>query len=342
MIDRVVIIAEAGVNHNGEIEKAIELIDVAADAGADFVKFQSFKAERLVNENAKKASYQIINSKGEKDTQFEMLKKLEIEDDWYPTLIHRCKEKGIQFLSTGFDEISIDLLENLNIPFHKIPSGEITNKLFLQHKARIGKDIVLSTGMANLKEVKAALDVLYLEGIKKSQVTVLHCNTEYPTPMEDVNLLAMKQMANEFKVKVGYSDHTLGIEVPIAAVALGACVIEKHFTLNRNLPGPDHAASLVPEELKSMVNAIRNIEKAISGNGIKEASKSELKNIDVARKSLHISKQLFKGDIIDFQSVKALRPGHGISPMELDLVIGKKINKDLSSGHLLNFNDLEF
>jgi len=342
MIDRVVIIAEAGVNHNGEIEKAIELIDVAADAGADFVKFQSFKAERLVNINAKKASYQIKNSKGEKDTQFEMLKKLEIGDDWYPTLIHRCKEKGIQFLSTGFDEISIDLLENLNIPFHKIPSGEITNKPFLQHIARIGKDIVLSTGMANLKEVKAALDVLYLEGIKKSQVTVLHCNTEYPTPMEDVNLLAMKQMAKDLKVKVGYSDHTLGIEVPIAAVALGARVIEKHFTLNRNLPGPDHAASLEPEELKSMVNAIRNIEKAISGNGIKEASKSELKNIDVARKSLHISKQLFKGDIIDFHSVKALRPGYGISPMEIDKVIGKRIIKDLASGHLLNFNDLEF
>ena len=342
MIDRVVIIAEAGVNHNGEIEKAIELIDVAADAGADFVKFQSFKAERLVNINAKKASYQIKNSKGEKDTQFEMLKKLEIGDDWYPSLIHRCKEKGIQFLSTGFDEISIDLIENLNIPFHKIPSGEITNKPFLQHIARIGKDIVLSTGMANLKEVKAALDVLYLEGIKKSQVTVLHCNTEYPTPMEDVNLLAMREMAKDLKVKVGYSDHTLGIEVPIAAVALGARVIEKHFTLNRNLPGPDHAASLEPEELKSMVNAIRNIEKAIAGNGIKEASKSELKNIDVARKSLHISKQLFKGDIIDFQSVKALRPGHGISPMEIDNVIGKRINKDLASGHLLNFNDLEF
>jgi len=329
MIDRVVIIAEAGVNHNGEIEKAIELIDVAADAGADFVKFQSFKAERLVNINAKKASYQIKYSKGEEDTQFEMLKKLEIGDDWYPTLINRCKERGIQFLSTGFDEISIDLLENLNIPFHKIPSGEITNKPFLQHIARIGRDIVLSTGMANLKEVKAALDVLYLEGIKKSQVTVLHCNTEYPTPMEDVNLLAMKQMAKDLKVKVGYSDHTLGIEVPIAAVALGACVIEKHFTLNRNLPGPDHAASLEPAELKSMVNAI-------------EASKSELKNIDVARKSLHISKQLFKGDIIDFQSVKALRPGHGISPMEIDNVIGKRIIKDLASGHLLNFNDLEF
>jgi len=342
MTDRVVIIAEAGVNHNGEIEMAIELIDVAADAGADFVKFQSFKAERLVNVNAKKASYQIKNSKGEKDTQFEMLKKLEIGDGWYPTLIQRCKEKGIQFLSTGFDEISIDLLENLNIPFHKIPSGEITNKPFLQHIARTGKDIVLSTGMANLKEVKAALDVLYLEGIKKSQVTVLHCNTEYPTPMEDVNLLAMNQMAKDLKVKVGYSDHTLGIEVPIAAVALGARVIEKHFTLNRNLPGPDHAASLEPEELKSMVKSIRNIEKAISGNGIKEASKSELKNIDVARKSLHVSKQLLKGDIIDFQSLMSLRPGHGISPMEINQVIGKRIIKDLSRGHLLNFNDLEF
>jgi N-acetylneuraminate synthase/N,N'-diacetyllegionaminate synthase len=341
-MNKVLIIAEAGVNHNGDINKAIELIDVAAVAGADFVKFQSFKAERLVNRTTKKADYQINNTKGEKDTQFEMLKKLEIGDDWYPTLIHRCKEKGIQFLSTGFDEFSADLLDGLNIPFHKIPSGEITNKPFLQHIARKGKDIIISTGMANLKEVKDALNVLFSEGIKKSQVTVLHCNTEYPTPMEDVNLLAMNQMANEFNVKVGYSDHTLGIEVSIAAVALGACVIEKHFTLNRNLPGPDHAASLEPEELKSMVNAIRNIEKAISGNGIKEASKSELKNIDVARKSLHISKQLFKGDIIDFQSVKALRPGHGISPMEIDNVIGKRINKDLASGHLLNFNDLEF
>lgn len=340
MIDRVVIIAEAGVNHNGEIEKAIELIDVAADAGADFVKFQSFKAERLVNINARKASYQIKNSKGEKDTQFEMLKKLEIVDDWYPTLIHRCKERGIQFLSTGFDEISIDLLENLNIPFHKIPSGEITNKPFLQHIARIGKDIVLSTGMANLKEVKAALDVIYLEGIKRSQVTVLHCNTEYPTPMEDVNLLAMKQMAKDLKVKVGYSDHTLGIEVPIAAVALGARVIEKHFTLNRNLPGPDHAASLEPAELKSMVNAIRNIEKAIAGNGIKEASKSELKNIDVARKSIHLKRNLDKNSVIKEEDLIALRPGDGISPMEWNNVIGKRINRNLEKFDMLLLSDL--
>jgi N-acetylneuraminate synthase/N,N'-diacetyllegionaminate synthase len=337
MIDRVVIIAEAGVNHNGEIEKAIELIDVAADAGADFVKFQSFKAERLVNINAKKASYQIKNSKGEKDTQFEMLKKLEIGDDWYHTLIHRCKEKGIQFLSTGFDEISIDLLENLNIPFHKIPSGEITNKPFLQHIARIGKDIVLSTGMANLKEVKAALDVLYLEGIKKSQVTVLHCNTEYPTPMEDVNLLAMKQMAKDLKVKVGYSDHTLGIEVSIAAVALGARVIEKHFTLNRNLPGPDHAASLEPEELKSMVKSIRNIEKAISGNGIKEASKSELKNIEIVRKSLHFKNDLPSGHAIDANDLIALRPGFGVNPMQIEMYIGKRLNQNVSAFSMIDY-----
>jgi N-acetylneuraminate synthase/N,N'-diacetyllegionaminate synthase len=337
MTDRVVIIAEAGVNHNGEIEKAIELIDVAADAGADFVKFQSFKAERLVNVNAKKASYQIKNSKGEKDTQFEMLKKLEIGDDWYPTLIHRCKEKGIQFLSTGFDEISINLLENLNIPFHKIPSGEITNKPFLQHIARTGKDIVLSTGMANLKEVKAALDVLYLEGIKKSQVTVLHCNTEYPTPMEDVNLLAMNQMAKDLKVKVGYSDHTLGIEVPIAAVALGARVIEKHFTLNRNLPGPDHAASLEPEELKSMVKSIRNIEKAISGNGIKEASKSELKNIEIVRKSLHFKNDLPSGHAIDANDLIDLRPGFGVNPMQIEMYIGKRLNQNVSAFSMIDY-----
>jgi N-acetylneuraminate synthase/N,N'-diacetyllegionaminate synthase len=337
MTDRVIIIAEAGVNHNGVIEKAIELIDVAADAGADFVKFQSFKAERLVNINAKKASYQLKNLKGEKDTQFEMLKKLEIGDDWYPALIHRCKEKGIQFLSTGFDEISIDLLDGLNIPFHKIPSGEITNKPFLQHIARTGKDIVLSTGMANLKEVKAALDVLYLEGIKKSQVTVLHCNTEYPTPMEDVNLLAMNQMAKDLKVKVGYSDHTLGIEVPIAAVALGARVIEKHFTLNRNLPGPDHAASLEPEELKSMVNAIRNIEKAISGNGFKQPSKSELKNVEIVRKSLHFRNDLPSGHVIDANDLIALRPGLGVNPMQIEMYIGKRLNQNVSAFSMIDY-----
>ena len=342
MNNRTIIIAEAGVNHNGDFDSAIKLIDVAADSGADYVKFQSFKADKLVTKSAPKAEYQKININDSDDSQYLMLKKLEMPEKWHHDLKEYSNSKGIKFLSTGFDEESVDFLDRLGVDLFKIPSGEITNKPFLQHIARKGKDIVLSTGMANLKEVKSALDVLYLEGIKKSQVTVLHCNTEYPTPMEDVNLLAMKQMTKDLKVKVGYSDHTLGIEVPIAAVALGARVIEKHFTLNRNLPGPDHAASLEPAELKAMVNAIRNIEKAIAGNGIKEASKSELKNIDVARKSLHISKQLFKGDIIDFQSVKALRPGHGISPMEIDYVIGKRIIKDLASGHLLNFNDLEF
>jgi len=338
-MNKVLIIAEAGVNHNGDINKAIELIDVAAVAGADFVKFQSFKAERLVNRTTKKADYQINNTKGEKDTQFEMLKKLEIGDDWYPTLIHRCKEKGIQFLSTGFDEFSADLLDGLNIPFHKIPSGEITNKPFLQHIARKGKDIIISTGMANLKEVKDALNVLFSEGIKKSQVTVLHCNTEYPTPMEDVNLLAMNQMANEFNVKVGYSDHTLGIEVSIAAVALGACVIEKHFTLNRNLPGPDHAASLEPEELKSMVNAIRNIEKAISGSGIKEASNSEKKNLEVVRKSLHYSTDLNKGDVIQNNHLAILRPGTGISPMLYEEIIGKKLCINVFKNKFIKITD---
>lgn len=342
MSNPTIIIAEAGVNHNGDFDLAIKLIDVAADSGADYVKFQSFKADKLVTKSAPKAKYQKININDSDDSQYLMLKNLEMPEKWHHDLKEYSKSRRIKFLSTGFDEESVNFLDILGMDLFKIPSGEITNKPFLQHIARIGKDIVLSTGMANLKEIKAALDVLYLEGIKKSQVTVLHCNTEYPTPMEDVNLLAMKQMAKDLKVKVGYSDHTLGIEVPIAAVALGARVIEKHFTLNRNLPGPDHAASLEPEELKSMVKSIRNIEKAISGNGIKEASKSELKNIDVARKSIHLKRNLDKNSVIKEEDLIALRPGDGISPMEIDNVIGKRINKDLASGHLLNFNDLEF
>ena len=241
-LNNVLIIAEAGVNHNGELQKAIELIDAAAHAKADYVKFQTFKAEKIVNPTAKKAQYQVTNMQGEGDTQFEMLKKLEMGDDWYPILIQRCQEKGIHFLSTGFDQDSIDFLNDFEIPFYKIPSGEITNKPYLQHIARKGKDIILSTGMADLKEVKEAIEVIEAEGITRNRITVLHCNTEYPTPMQDVNLLAMNQMAEKLGVQIGYSDHTLGIEVPIAAVALGAKVIEKHFTLDRNLPGPDHAA----------------------------------------------------------------------------------------------------
>ena len=229
-LNNVLIIAEAGVNHNGELQKAIELIDAAAHAKADYVKFQTFKAEKIVNPTAKKAQYQVTNMQGEGDTQFEMLKKLEMGDDWYPILIQRCQEKGIHFLSTGFDQDSIDFLNDFEIPFYKIPSGEITNKPYLQHIARKGKDIILSTGMADLKEVKEAIEVIEAEGITRNRITVLHCNTEYPTPMQDVNLLAMNQMAEKLGVQIGYSDHTLGIEVPIAAVALGAKVIEKHFT----------------------------------------------------------------------------------------------------------------
>lgn len=338
--NRVLIIAEAGVNHNGELGKALALIDAAAEAGADYVKFQTFKADKIVNRSAQKAEYQKKNMQGESDTQYEMLKKLEMGDDWYSVLIDRCSEKGIHFLSTGFDEDSIDFLNKLEIPFYKIPSGELTNKPYLQHIARKGKDVILSTGMANLQEVKDAVEVIEKEGIKREYITVLHCNTEYPTLMEDVNLLAMNQMARELGVKVGYSDHTLGIEVPIAAVALGACVIEKHFTLDRSLPGPDHAASLEPDELKAMVTGIRNIEKAIAGSGIKEPSQSEKKNIAIARKSIHVNKRLPKGSVIGVDDIISLRPGDGISPMHIEQVVGKESQKDLEAFHKLSLEDL--
>ncbi len=339
--NKVLIIAEAGVNHNGDLDKAIQLIDMAAMSGADYVKFQTFKAEKIVNKNVQKAEYQKKNMLGESDSQFDMLKKLEMGLDWYPILIDRCNEKGVKFLSTGFDEESIEFLEKLKIPFYKIPSGEITNKPYLQKIAKKGKDIILSTGMANLNEIKSAIKIFEDEGISKDRITVLHCNTEYPTPMKDVNLLAMNHIAKELKVKVGYSDHTLGIEVPIAAVALGAEVIEKHFTLDRTLPGPDHAASLEPDELKEMVKAIRNIELAISGNGTKEPSKSELKNIEIARKSLHLNKDLSKGDIIGKEDLIALRPGNGISPMEIETVIGKALIEDMNSGSILKWENLK-
>ena len=338
--NKVIIIAEAGVNHNGDLNKALDLIDCAALAGADYVKFQTFKAEKLVNQAAKKAEYQINNTKGESDSQMEMLKNLELKDDWYPILVERCSQKGIKFLSTGFDTDSIDFLENFEIPFYKIPSGELTNKPYLQHIATKGKELIISTGMATLKEVNDALEVILGSGLEKERITVLHCNTEYPTPMEDVNLLAMNHIARELGVKVGYSDHTLGIEVPIAAVALGACVIEKHFTLNRNLPGPDHAASLEPDELKAMVMGIRNIEKALNGSGIKEPSESEKKNISVARKSLHTRIALQKGMSIRADELVALRPGNGISPMLIDEIIGKTLIHDVPAHYQLSLNDL--
>lgn len=330
-----IIIAEAGVNHNGSIELAKKLIEAAANAGADFVKYQTYKTEKTISKLAKKAEYQQRNFNDGDDSQYAMLKKLELSETMHNELIAHCKKCGIQFLSTGFDKESIDFLDSLNIPFFKIPSGEITNKPYLQHIARKKKPVVMSTGMANMAEIKAALAVLTENGVPKNQITVLHCNTEYPTPMEDVNLKAMKHISDELRVKVGYSDHTNGIEVPIAAVALGATVIEKHFTLDRNLPGPDHKASLEPDELKAMVDAIRNIEKAISGSGIKEPSPSEIKNKDIARKSIVAAKTIKKDEPFTEQNITVKRPGNGISPMRWDEVIGQTAKHDFHEDELI-------
>lgn len=339
-MNRTIIIAEAGVNHNGELAKAKELIRVAAEAGADFVKFQTFKAEKMVSKSAPKANYQVKNINDGDGSQFNMLKKLEMPLEWYSELIAYADELGIFFLSTGFDEESIDLLYGLNIKLFKVPSGEITNKPYLQHLGSKGKDIILSTGMATLQEIKDAIAVLLQSGLEEKNITVLHCNTQYPTPMEDVNLKAMLHIQRELGLKVGYSDHTLGIEVPIAAVALGAKVIEKHFTLDRTLPGPDHKASLEPSELKAMVAAIRNIELAISGSGEKEISKSEAENKKVARKSIHLANDISVGHIIQRADLVMRRPGDGISPMEIDDVIGKAINKELKEDTKLSWSDL--
>jgi N,N'-diacetyllegionaminate synthase len=320
-LQKTLIIAEAGVNHNGSIDTAKKMIDVAATAGADLVKFQTFKAEALVTQSADKAEYQ-KNLTDASESQFEMIKKLELDRVAHEELIQHCKQKNIQFLSTAFDHDSIDFLAEMNIPFYKIPSGEITNLPYLRHVASMGKPIFMSTGMSTLEEVRVAMDVLLEAGVKKDDINILHCNTEYPTPVEDVNLRAMLTIEKKLGVKVGYSDHTLGIEVPVAAVALGASVIEKHFTLDRTLPGPDHAASLEPDELKAMVVAIRNIKKAM-GDGIKTPSLSEIKNIPIARKSIVAKEQIKKGELFTKDNLTVKRPGKGISPMEWDFYIGK-------------------
>lgn len=338
---KVLIIAEAGVNHNGDFEKAKKLIEVAADAGADVVKFQTFKAEKLVSSSAKKAEYQQNNFAESDDSQLNMLKKLELPFEWHQDLIDYAKSLEIQFASTGFDEESVDFLESLGQSFFKIPSGEITNLPYLEHIASKNKPIILSTGMADMNEISDAIDALLNSGLSKNHITVLHCNTEYPTPMEDVNLIAMLQIRNDLGVEVGYSDHTLGIEVPIAATALGATVIEKHFTLDRKLPGPDHSASLEPNELKAMVQAIRNIEKALSGSGIKSPSNSETKNIIVARKSLILTKDLASGTAITKDDLEIKRPGNGISPMKIKEVIGMTLINDMPKEAILQWEDLQ-
>lgn len=336
-MNKTLIIGEAGVNHNGNLQIAKQMIDVAAEAGVDYVKFQTFKAEKLVSKTAKKADYQLQNTE-KSFGQFEMLKKLELDEEKHRILIEYCQKKKIKFLSTAFDHDSIELLQSLGIDLFKIPSGEITNLPYLQKVASTRKPVILSTGMSNLDEIEAALNILYNNGASRENLMILHCNTEYPTPMSDVNLLAMNTIKNAFNVKVGYSDHTLGIEVPIAAVAMGATCIEKHFTLDRTMEGPDHKASLEPEELRSMVLAIRNIEKAM-GNGIKEPSISEKKNIPIARKSIHISRKIFRGQILVQEDLEMKRPGNGISPMLINLVLGKQANRDLEKDHLLTFSD---
>jgi N,N'-diacetyllegionaminate synthase len=341
MQKKVIIIAEAGVNHNGDFDKAKKMIEAAAAAGADYVKFQTFKADKIVSKIAKKAEYQNKNTGDNDQNQYGMLKKLEIPENWYNELINFADSKGIKFLSTGFDEESIDFLGNIGSPFFKIPSGEITNKPYLEHIARKGKPMILSTGMATIAEIEVALEVIEKAGSNRKSITVLHCNTEYPTPMKDVNLLAMLHIKNSLGVEIGYSDHTLGIEVPVAAVALGATVIEKHFTLDKNLPGPDHAASLEPGELRAMVKAIRNIELAISGTGIKQPSASEVPNKVVARKSIHTKNLLNSGHLLTSDDLVMKRPGDGISPMEIDNIIGRKINQNLEAETKLKWEYLE-
>ena len=325
-MSKTIIIAEAGVNHNGSIEVAKKLIDVATQSGADFVKFQTFKAETLVTQSAEKAEYQ-KRLTGADETQFEMIKNLELDRAAHEELIDYCKTKAIKFLSTAFDHDSIELLAKLDIPLYKIPSGEITNLPYLRHIGGMDMPIIMSTGMSTLDEVRDALNILLEAGAKKDKITILHCNTEYPTPMEDVNLKAMITIRDELGVNIGYSDHTLGIEIPVAAVAMGAKVIEKHFTLDRTMPGPDHAASLEPEELKAMVAAIRNIEKAM-GDGVKKTSKSEDKNIHIVRKSIVAKKSIKKGELFSEENLTIKRPGTGISPMEWDNLINKKSKKD--------------
>lgn len=333
-VNRVFIIAEAGVNHNGSIELAKKLIDAAVEAKADAVKFQTFKATNLVSKNAQKADYQKKNMNDKDDSQFNMLKKLELDVDTHKELISYCTAKNIMFLSTPFDHDSIELLDDLGLQIFKIPSGEITNLPYLRHIGKLNKKVVLSTGMADIGEIEDALDVLITAGTKKENITVLHANTMYPTPMEDVNLKAMITIGNTFDVAFGYSDHTLGIEVDIAAVAMGASCIEKHFTLDKNMEGPDHKASLEPDELKAMVKAIRNIELAL-GSSVKKLSKSESPNIKVSRKSIVAKCDIKKGEIFTKKNLTIKRPGTGINPMRWDEILGTIALNDYSEDDLI-------
>jgi N,N'-diacetyllegionaminate synthase len=328
-----IIIAEAGVNHNGSLDLAKKLIDAGAEASVDYVKFQTFRAEKLATRSAAKADYQKKNT-GNEDNQLSMLKKLELNEDDHKALIEYCNSKSVKFLSTAFDLDSIDLLKNLGLKIGKIPSGELTNLPFLLKMASSFEELILSTGMADMEEISASIDAIVTTGFPKNKLTVLHCTTEYPAPYNEINLLAMQTLAAEFGVSIGYSDHTKGIEVPVAAVALGASVIEKHFTLDRNMEGPDHKASLDPHELKQMVQSIRNVEAAL-GNAKKTPGVSESRNKVIARKSIVASKNLEVGHVLTEEDLTTKRPGTGLSPMLFYTIIGKKLRKAVQEDEIL-------
>ena len=329
----VLIIAEAGVNHNGSLSQAKELVDVAKDSGADIVKFQTFKSNNLVTKETKKAFYQSLNTENS-DSQLEMLRKLELSFDQQIDLKNYCIKKNIEFLTTAFDLESLDLINQINLKRFKIPSGEITNLPYLKKIGSFGKPIILSTGMSNIEEINNALNQLYLSGTLKKDISILHCTSEYPAPFFDVNLKAMISMKNKFNVDIGYSDHTLGVEVSFAAVSLGAKIIEKHITLNRNLKGPDHKASLEPEEFKNLVKGVRNISLAL-GTSEKKITNSEIKNITMVRKSIVAKKDIKKGEIYTEDNLTTKRPAIGICPMRWNEMIGKISNKDYKIDDLI-------
>ena len=327
----VLVIAEAGVNHNGDLDIAKRLVDAAADAGADLVKFQTFKADKIASEAAKKASYQARNEGGtEADSQLEMLKRLELSEADHAALIDHCATRGIGFFSTGFDLDSLDFLNGLGFDQFKVPSGEITNLPYLRRVAGFSKDIILSTGMASMGDIEVAIEAIEAAGLPRERITVLHCTTEYPAPLDEVNLHAMNTIGRAFGVRVGYSDHTQGIEVSLAAVALGARIIEKHFTLDRSLPGPDHAASLEPDELRALVHGIRRIEQAL-GRPEKRRTASEAANVVVARKSIIAACPIAVGEVFSDANLTAKRPGTGMSPMRWDEVIGRAAPRDFAT-----------
>lgn len=334
-MEKVYIIAEAGDNHNGDFNTALKLVDVAKRAGADCVKFQTFVTEEIISKYAEMAEYQKKNT-GKEESQFEMVKRLELSFDEFRKIKEYCDRVGIQFLSTPFDLKSVDFLNEFGVPFFKIPSGEITNYPYLIKIAHTGKPVVMSTGMCEPDEILAAINVLEKNG--SGEITLLHCNTEYPTPLKDVNLYAMRTMKKMFGKKVGYSDHTKGIEVPVAAVALGACVIEKHFTLDKNMPGPDHKASLEPDELGRMVKNIRNIEIAL-GDGVKRVSESERKNIAIARKSIVARRNIQEGEILTEENLAVKRPGTGINPMQWMEVLGTRAVRDFKEDELIEIRE---